>query len=154
MPRPISPASSLVKPTLTTRFHIDYKWWEQAGRDLHIYMYQHLCDVHRDILTESPKAGQLVEFIHPKTGQIVRIERLTYILLSHCSQQPDYITEHTSLVDAVFRTLLATNNQPMTPKELSERTNRSAETILRTLSGPKIYRGLRPIAAEKGRTAE
>jgi hypothetical protein len=34
----------------------------------------------------------------------------------------------------------------MTPRELGEYTGRSATTILKTLSGGQIYKGIRPIS--------
>lgn len=105
-------------------------------------MAQHLCAEHRDSAAEL-KGGER-DWIDLSTGQVLRVDELQYTLLTHCSLEADYITERTSLVDAVFRALLAGGNRPMTPLELAERTGRSADTILRTLSGDVIYRGLRP----------
>lgn len=107
-------------------------------------MAEHLCESHRADLAGALPASEIIDWIDPETGQVRRVDSINYALLTHCSLQPDYITERTSLVDAVFRALLATANRPMTPVELAERTRRSADTILRTLSGEKIYRGLRP----------
>jgi len=50
-----------------------------------------------------------------------------------------------TLVDSVFRVLLSNGNQPMTAEELGSRLNRPAQTILRTLSGVRVYKGIRPI---------
>lgn len=141
MPRPTAP-SNLVRPTVNTRFHIDYAWWAQSQSDLDQYMAQHLCAEHREGAA-SLKGGER-DWIDPESGQVLRVDDLQYTLLRHCSLQPDYLTERTSLVDAVFRALLAGGNRPMTPLELAEKTGRSADTILRTLSGDVIYRGLRP----------
>lgn len=143
MPRPSVP-SNLVRPTLDTLFHIDYGWWESAGRDLDLYMSQHLCDEHRAELGDHPDKSTRLDWVDPATGQVLRVDKVQYTLLTHCSLQPDYVTERTSLVDGVFRALLAVGNRPMTPVELAERTSRSADTILRTLSGDEVYRGLRP----------
>ncbi len=49
-----------------------------------------------------------------------------------------------SLVDAVFRVFLTNNNYPLTPIELAARINRPAMTILRTLTGAQVYKGIRP----------
>jgi hypothetical protein len=65
-------------------------------------------------------------------------------LITHCAKQPEFLTEHTTLVDAVFRTLLANGNMPMSPNELAKHLGRPAETILRTLAGNTVYKGLRP----------
>jgi len=142
VPRPSVP-SNLVRPTLDTQFHIDYTWWSRSKRDLDLYLAQHLCAQHREELGENPDSQTRVEWIDPATGQVQDVDQLQYVLLTHCSLQAEYMTERTSLVDAVFRALLAAGNRPMTPRELAERTGRSADTILRTLSGDEVYRGLR-----------
>ena len=53
------------------------------------------------------------------------------------------------MVEAVFRMFLANGNQPMSAEDLSDKLNRPAATILRTLSGARIYRGLRPLGLSK-----
>ncbi|MBN1312492.1 MAG: hypothetical protein JXB30_13840 [Anaerolineae bacterium] len=146
MSRPSAPASNLTKPSPETLFHIDYEWWERSGQDLRLYMVGHLCERHREeFAAHSDEHETVVDWVDPLTAQVRRVDRLNYVLLDHCSRQPDYITERTSLVDAVFRTLLAAGNRPMTPIELAERTGRPANKILRTLSGRTIYKGLRPL---------
>jgi len=35
-------------------------------------------------------------------------------------------------------------NTPMSAEDLSKRLGRPADTILRTIAGPRVYRGLRP----------
>lgn len=144
MPRPTAPSNSFVKPTLDTRFHIDYDWWEQSNQDLMLYLRQHLCEKHREDVADENRALEMVDLVDQETGQIWRVNLLTYILVVHCSQESDFVSERTSLVDAVFRTLLAAGNRPMTPVELSERIGRPADVILKTLSGRTVYKGLRP----------
>jgi hypothetical protein len=55
-------------------------------------------------------------------------------------------------VEAVFRLLLVNGNQPMSAAELAKKLGKSADTILRTLGGQHVYRGIRPLvpAAEPG----
>ena len=50
-------------------------------------------------------------------------------------------------MDAVFRVFIANGNQPLSPEELTDRIGRpgQANTILRTLSGARVYKGLRPV---------
>jgi hypothetical protein len=50
-------------------------------------------------------------------------------------------------VDAAFRLLLAGGNAPINAEELGQRLNRPADTILRTLAGPRVYKGIRPYIA-------
>lgn len=148
MSRPIPGSSPFVKPTLETRFHVDYEWWERAGRDLRVYLQSHLCPHHREVFAEYD-GDQIVDWVDPVTAEVTRVNGLQHALRAHCSREPDYITEHTSLVDAVFRVFLANNNQPLTALELAEAIGRpdDANTVLRTLSGARVYKGLRPVGA-------
>lgn len=136
--------SRLAKPTLTTRFHIDFDWWQRQDRELRVYLRSHLCPEHQAMYAGEDDAGT-TDWVDPETAEVRRVDSLQQVLRSHCSQQPDYLTEHTSLVDAVFRVFLANGNQPLTPVELGERIHRSPATILRTLVGQRVYKGLRPL---------
>jgi hypothetical protein len=64
--------------------------------------------------------------------------------MTHCAKQEEFLNSKIALVDSVFRLLLASGNKPMTPEELGDALHRPAITILRTLSGPRIYKGIRP----------
>jgi hypothetical protein len=59
-------------------------------------------------------------------------------------KQDTFITQQTTLVDSVFRIFLANGNTPLTPEDLAELMGRDATIILRTLSGIRVYKGLRP----------
>jgi hypothetical protein len=48
------------------------------------------------------------------------------------------------LVEAIFRLFLANSNVPMSPEDLGQRLNRQPEVILKTISGARVYKGLRP----------
>jgi biotin operon repressor len=48
------------------------------------------------------------------------------------------------MVEAIFRLLLANGNTPMSAEQLAARLNRPAETILKTITGGRVYKGLRP----------
>ena len=143
-PRVPSP-TNLTRPTLETRFHIDYDWWERSGQELRLYLLQHLCEEHRHEFAIETPDDVIVDWIDPHNGRVTRVDRLYYTLLTHCSQDPEYVTERTALVDAVFRVLLLAGNLPMNASELAQRTGRSPEMILRTLSGKTVYKGLRPV---------
>lgn len=140
------PAGRLVRPSLATRFHIDYDWWERESRELRVYLQSHLCPEHRTSLAESAR-GELVDWVDPVTAEVQRVDGIQHALRTHCALQADYLTEHTTLTDAIFRVFLANGNEPLTPTELAEKIHRpgAANTILRTLSGHTIYHGLRPV---------
>ncbi len=139
---------SLLKPTIQTPFHIDFAWWEQNDRDWHVYLRSLLCADHQQALADVQE-GALVDWIDPQTAEVKPVDGIQHALMSHCALQPDFVTEHTAMVEAVFRVFLVNGNQPMTAQDLAKRINRPAETILRTLAGPRVYRGLRPYNASK-----
>lgn len=136
-------ADRLVRPTLDTKFHIDYQWWERAGRDLDVYMRSHLCPEHQESYRDAD-ATKLVDHVDPVTAEVTRVPAIQNVLISHCSQQEGFLTPQTSMVNAIFRAFLANGNQPLSSRELGERLERSPQMILRTLSGQRVYKGIRP----------
>lgn len=134
--------SSLLKPTLDTHFYIDYDWWEKDPEDLRTYLISHVRPEERERLTQSGDAS-VIDHIDPETGEVLQLDELKYALRV-AAEEPDFINPQTSLVDTVFRVFLANNNTPLTPKQLEEKTNRSASSILKTFGGIRIYRGIRP----------
>jgi len=48
------------------------------------------------------------------------------------------------VVDSIFRVFLANGNEPQSPRSLAERIGRPASLILKTLSGGRVYKGIRP----------
>jgi hypothetical protein len=134
----------LVKPTLDTPFHIDYGWWEKQGIHFSAEIRTHLCPEHQVVFGEHLDAEQ-IDWIDKKTGRVTKVDGPQHVLQVHCSQQPGYVNENLSLVDAVFRVFLANGNEPLTASELGEIVGRPAEKILHTLAGIRVYKGVRPI---------
>ncbi len=139
---------SLIKPTLQTPFHIDFVWWEQNDRDWHVYLRSLLCPEHQQSMA-SLQEGEMIDWIDPETAEVKPVDGIQHILMSHCALLPDFINPQTTLVEAVFRLFLVNGNQPMSAEVLAQRLNRPAITILRTLTGPRVYRGLRPLNVAK-----
>lgn len=134
-----------VKPTLDTKFHIDFDWWQQKGQNLRVHLYTQLCSECRAKYADSPP--EEVDWVSLDTGEVRRVDILWDVIRTHCSQQPDYITEHTPLTAAVFRTFLANDNTPLTPSGLHQVLGRkSPALILRTIGGRQIYMGIRPVS--------
>lgn len=134
---------SLLKPTIQTPFHIDFQWWKQNERDWHVFLRSLLCLEHQAAFANYEE-GQLIDWIDPLTAEVKTVDGIEHALMSHCALQPDFVNERTALVEAVFRLFLVNGNSPMSAEDLSARLNRPADTILRTLAGPRVYRGLRP----------
>lgn len=134
---------SLVKPTVSTPFHIDFDWWRENDCNWQVDLASLLCEEHQKVFAELP-AGQMIDWVDPETAEVRQMDGLQSILINHCARQEGFLDEHTALVDGVFRLLLAGGNAPLTAEELSARLRRPAEVILRTLAGPRVYKGIRP----------
>lgn len=137
---------SLLKPNLQTPFHIDFEWYRQNDTNWHVALQSLLCQDHQQAYAGLPE-GQLIDWVDPETAEVRQLDGLQNTLIDHCAQQPGFIDGHTALVDAIFRLLLVNGNVPMSVEQLSARLNRPADIILKTIAGPRIYKGLRPIAA-------
>lgn len=136
--------SFLGKPTLDTKFRIDFSWWEKSSEDLRTYLLSHLLPEQRDRLSQNDE-DRTVDYIDPDTGEVMQLDELG-LAIQIAAEDPDFINSHTSLVDSIFRVFLANGNLAMTPRELAEYTGRSASTILKTFSGGQIYKGIRPVS--------
>ena len=134
---------SMVKPTVDTPFHIDFAWWMKNERDWHVYLRSLLCAEHQETFANLEE-GQTIDWIDPATAEVKPVEGVQNALMTHCVKQPDFLTSQTALVEAVFRLFLTNGNVPMSSGELGARLKRPAETILRTLAGARVYKGIRP----------
>jgi len=86
-----------------------------------------------------------IDAVDPHTGEVTIVDAVEYILLSHCVKQDDFLTDYTTIVNSVFRVFISNNNSPLSPAQLSSITGKPAETILRTLTGVQVYKGIRPV---------
>ena len=131
----------LIKPTIETKFCIDYDWWEQSRDDLQVYLLTHLTpEQQRSLEQRDPQ--EVFDYVHPETGEVFRLDTIG-LAIQESSRRDDFITEHIGLIDSVFRALLVNGNQPLSALDLAVITSRDAETILKTLGGVRVYRGIR-----------
>jgi len=135
---------SLLKPNARTPFHIDFEWWKQNERDWQVFLRSLLCTEHQEAFAEIEE-GELIDWIDPETAEVKPVDGVQHALMSHCAQLPEFLNERTAVVEAIFRTFLANGNVPMSAEELGKRLGRSSDVILKTIAGPRVYRGLRPI---------
>jgi len=132
-------------PNLDTRFHIDMDWWENSGRDIRVYIRDLLCDDCREQYADSFRELEKIDWIDELTGEIAVVDGLWHCLRTCCSHKAGYIADTTPIVDAVFRTLLANGNKPLSVQELhASLGRRPARTLLRILTGGQVYMGIRP----------
>jgi hypothetical protein len=135
---------SLVKPTLQTRYHIDYDWWRGSDRDWRVYLQNFLCEEHQRVFADLDYENQ-VDWVDPDTAEIQRVDGLQHVLMTHCARQAEFTSQHMTLVDSIFRLFLSNGNTPLTPVELADQLDLNASTILKTISGLRVYKGLRPV---------
>lgn len=135
---------SLVKPTLNTPFRIDFDWWKQHDHNWRVYLHSYLCPDHQAKFSSADQTAD-IDWVDPQTAEVRIVDGLLQALITHCARIDGFVNSNTTLVDAVFRVLLANGNVAMTPNQLSAETNRPAETILRTFGSAQAYKGIRPI---------
>lgn len=133
-----------MRPGPDTPFHIDYEWWKREGRDLRAYLISHLMPEQRRPF-ENDSGNVELDFIDPDTAEVRKVDALSQAL-AKAAQDTQWITNQTTLVDAVFRVFLANGNKPLSPNDLGKLINKPPTTILRTLAGTtgQVYKGLRP----------
>ena len=142
---PPDPAlTQFIKPTLDTQFHIDYSWWEQEGLDLNVKLVSHLCPEHRNAYAGQP-VGDKIDWVDWETGEVKSVDGLRYIITTHCSKDPSYVMQAPTMIEAVFRALLSTANQPITSRMLGPMVGHLPERVLRVLAGRRVRLGLRPV---------
>ena len=134
---------SLVKPTLQTRFHIDFDWWGQNDRSWRVDLFSFLCPDHQESFV-GVREDIVIDWVDPETAEVQQVDGLQHVLITHCAKQPNFIEDRTSLVESAFRVFLSNGNTQLTPVELADQLGRSPSVILQTLSGPRVYKGLRP----------
>ena len=134
---------SLVKPTLDTPFHIDFDWWQNNERNWRIHLRSVMCAAHQETFV-SWQGDDMIDWIDPETAEVKVVDGMLHTLMAHCALASEFLTARTSLVESVFRLFLVNGNKPMTSRELAQELARPEMTILKTLAGIRVYRGLRP----------
>ena len=129
-----------LKPTIDSKFHIDYAWWENQERELDVYLMSFLPESRRKFIEEQSEL-EVIDHIDPQTAEVTQVNPFEQAIRE---TQEEIDLTRTSLVDAVFRVFLMNNNTPLNVKELSKIIDRPPQTILRTIASPnRIYRGIR-----------
>ena len=146
LPRPKLKKTTIDTPTEETRFHIDYGWWDEADLDLKTYLYSRLPNSEEVTLDSDVDEVDLVDM---ESGEVRRVDGFEFLLQTYFGQLTEDFVTRTPLAEAIFYTLLANANQPMTARELGRRVGRAPETVLQTVGGPRVYMGIRPLKASK-----
>lgn len=131
-----------MRPTIDTPFHIDFEWWQENDANWRIFLHDYLCVKHQELFKDQDE-NVVIDAIDPETAEVKQVDGLLYKLMEHCAKQPEFINDNMPLVAKMFRIFLANGNKPLTPAQISELVNRPARTVLVTLTGPQIYKGIR-----------
>ncbi len=132
------------RPTVDTKFHIDYDWWQTSGRNFRLYLLEQLCDECKQRFA-THRETETVDWVNPDTGEVTEADALMQCLKRMCAEKPDFIDARVPLTAAVFRVFLTNDNTPLSSQELHEIiTWKQPDTILSTLSGRTTYLGIRP----------
>jgi hypothetical protein len=137
---------SLVKPTLDTPYHIDFSWWRLNDREWKDFL-RGLLGPDQEEKLAGMTGDEHVDWVDPQTGEVIQMDALQYLLSSHYAQEAASAEGGTSLIESIFRAFLKSGNAPMSSRQLGEALNRQPQTILKTLSGMRVYRGIRPVGA-------
>lgn len=135
---------SLIKPMPDTPFQIDFDWWRENDREWRVYL-RGLLGSEQDASLADIQGDEQVDWVDPATAEVRRVNILQFLLMGHYAAHG--ADEGGSLVEMIFRAFLANGNQPMSSEQLGERLGRPAQTILRTISGARVYRGIRPVVS-------
>jgi len=138
---------SLVKPTVDTPFHIDFDWWQETDSNWRIFLLNFLCEKHQEVFSDKNDSLK-IDAVDPETAEVHPVDAFLHTLMSHCAKTGDFIPDNLPLIARIFRIFLANGNEPLTPQQLSEIVNKPARTILVTIGGYQVYKGIRPIQAE------
>lgn len=141
-PRPKLSKLQLKRPDLDTMFQIDFDWWEESNLDLKTFLLSRL-DVGDELSLDLEV--DFVDLVDLETGEVRKVDGFQFALQTYFAQLPSDYIQQTSLVDAVFYTLLANANRPMSVREMANRVERDPDVVLKTISGRRIYQGIRPI---------
>lgn len=133
-----------LRPTVSTRFHIDFSWWDRQNKDVRVFMRDMLCVECRDAVG-SLSDTKTVDMIDLETAEVTKVGAILECIRACCSTRPEYITADTPILDGIFRTFLANGNEPLSVLELYEHLGKGPpEMILRMLTKGRIYMGIKP----------
>ncbi len=67
--------SSLLKPTVSTPFQIDFSWWKQQDRSWRVNLRSCLCEEHQEMYADLSGDKQ-VDWIDPETAEVQIVDEL------------------------------------------------------------------------------
>jgi len=139
---------SLVKPTVDTPSHIDFDWWQETYSNWRIFLLSFLCEKHQEFFSDKSDSLK-IDAVDLQTAEVHPADGFLYTLMNHCAKMENFIPHNLLLIGRIFRIFLTNGNKPLTPQQLSDMINKPARTILVTIGGYQVYKGIRPIQSKK-----
>ena len=135
----------VLRPTSDTPFHVDWGWFERNNLNAESFVRNQLCySCHQKFADGYPV--EEVDYVHPETGEVTRMDSLRESILAHCQFEPSYLNEDTPIAQAILRLFLANGNQPLTPKAMAQRLGRhDTQGIVRLLTASGVQNGVVPV---------
>ena len=134
-----------IRPTLETKFHIDFSWWQEKNQNLRAFLQSHACEACQEAAHENE--NQTFDWINPHTAEVFQLDLLWHLIQTHCAQDTNFINSQMPLTSVIFRAFIVNNNTPLTPVEVYEVVKKqSPDLILKTIGGRQIYNGIKPAA--------
>ena len=143
--------SSLLKPTVDTPFQIDFDWWKEHDRSWRVHLRSCLCEEHQEMYADL-SGDEKVDWIDPETAEV-----------QSCGWTAAYFDLPLRQTGAVHHRTYHPDRSPLpdfpvqwqsTP--LTRGVGRKSWTgrliILQTISGPRVYKGIRPAPKNLGRS--
>ena len=137
---------SLLKPTMKTKFQVDFDWWKSQDRNWRQSLIAFLCEEHQTLFAAYENEAN-IDIVNPFTGEVSQGDAILNTLVEHCAVQEGFISPNAPLVDSIFKIFLVNQNKAMTAEELSALLGKPAQTILSTIGTGRVYKGIRPILA-------
>ncbi len=135
---------SLLKPTMKTKFQVDFDWWKSQDRNWRQSLIAFLCEEHQTLFAAYENETN-IDIVDPTTGEVTQGDAILNTLVDHCANQEGFISPNAPLVDSIFKVFLVNHNKAMTAEELSTLLHKPAQTILTTIGTGRVYKGIRPI---------
>lgn len=132
------------RPTETTKFHIDYSWFEENGQDVRVLIYKCLTAEQQERVG-APGQSEMYDYVDEMTGEVQVFDQVLQIIRSENARDANFVTQRTPVFEAAFRLFLLNNNQPLTAVDLAGEMRRKPSDVLSQLSGRSVYNGIRPI---------
>ncbi len=132
------------RPTETTKFHIDYSWFEENGQDVRVLVYKCLTQEQQERVG-APAQSEMYDYVDDQTGEVQRFDQVMQIIRTENANDPNFVTQRTPVFEAAFRIFLLNGNLPLTSVDLASAMRRKPSEVLSQLSGRSVYNGIRPI---------